>query len=200
MNSPAGISPDTGVSAAPPDRAVAEGHADLPPVKPHMNPYWAGFGLGLVLLASFVIMGRGLGASGAFGTVTAVAMHTVAPGHAEHNSFYTAYFGDGSANPLKDWLVFEVLGVFVGGLVSGALANRLRVSVEKGPRISTRGRLGFAFIGGAIMMIGAKLALGCTSGQALTGGALLNVGSWVFMMCVFGGAYALAWFMRKQWL
>ena len=33
--------------------------------KPHMNPYWAGFGLGLVLLAAFVVMGRGLGASGA---------------------------------------------------------------------------------------------------------------------------------------
>ena len=33
--------------------------------QPYWNPYLAGFGLGLVLLASFVIMGRGLGASGA---------------------------------------------------------------------------------------------------------------------------------------
>jgi len=166
----------------------------------HQNPYWAGLGLGLVLLASFVVMGRGLGASGAFGSVTAAAMHAVAPAHAAQNSFYAGYLGDGSASPLKDWLVFEVLGVFVGGLVSGALANRLRVTVEKGPRISTAWRLVFAFGGGALMMVGAKLALGCTSGQALTGGALLNVGSWVFMLCVFGGAYALAWFMRKQWL
>lgn len=168
--------------------------------KPYMNPYWAGFGLGLVLLAVFVIMGRGLGASGAFGTVTAVMVHAVAPAHAEQNVFYSEYLGDGSSSPLKDWLVFEVLGVFVGGLVSGALANRLRVTVEKGPRITTSWRLVFAFLGGALMMIGAKLALGCTSGQALTGGALLNVGSWAFMLCVFGGAYALAWFMRKQWL
>ena len=29
--------------------------------KPYSNPYAAGFGLGLVLLAAFVIMGRGLG-------------------------------------------------------------------------------------------------------------------------------------------
>ena len=49
------------------------------------------------------------------------------------------------------------------------------------------------------MGIGAKLARGCTSGQALTGGALLNVGSWAFMMCVFAGAYATAWFVRRQW-
>lgn len=165
-----------------------------------MNPYWAGFALGLVLLASFVVMGRGLGASGAFTTAVATTVHAIAPAHAEGNAFYREYLGDGTTSPLKDWLVFEVLGVFVGGFLSGALANRLNVTVEKGPRISTPGRLGFAFLGGALMGIGAKLALGCTSGQALTGGALLNLGSWIFMMCVFAGAYALAWFLRRAWL
>lgn len=168
--------------------------------KPHMNPYWAGFGLGLVLLSAFVVMGRGLGASGAFTTALATTVHAIAPAHAEGNAFYREYLGDGTTNPLKDWLVFEVLGVFVGGFVSGALANRLKLTIEKGPRISSVGRLAFAFVGGALMGIGAKLALGCTSGQALSGGALLNVGSWAFMMCVFGGAYGLAWFFRRAWL
>jgi hypothetical protein len=172
-----------------------------PPLpKPYWNPYWAGFGLGLVLLASFVIMGRGLGASGAFSTAVATAVHQAAPAHAAKNAFYAEYLGDGSRSPLKDWLVFEVLGVFAGGFLSGALANRLKFTVEKGPRIATSRRLVFAFIGGALMAIGAKIALGCTSGQALTGGALLNVGSWAFMWCVFGGAYAVAYFFRKQWL
>lgn len=165
-----------------------------------MNPYFAGFGLGLVLLAAFVIMGRGLGASGAFTSAVTTAVHAVAPAHAEANHFYSEYLGDGKTSPLKNWLVFEVLGVFIGGLVSALLANRLRVTVEKGPRITTLWRLVLAFTGGALMAVGAKLALGCTSGQALTGGALLNVGSWAFMMCVFGGAYAVAWFFRKQWL
>jgi len=168
--------------------------------KPYWNSYLAGFGLGLVLLASFVIMGRGLGASGAFTTAVATAVHQVAPAHAEGNAFYVEYLGDGSRSPLKDWLVFEVLGVFVGGFFSGVLANRLKFMVEKGPRITTLWRLVFAFIGGALMGIGAKIALGCTSGQALTGGSLLNVGSWAFMLCVFGGAYALAYFFRKQWI
>lgn len=171
-----------------------------PPPKPHMNPYWAGFALGLVLLASFVIMGRGLGASGAFTTAVATTVHAVAPAHAEGNAFYREYLGDGTTNPLKDWLVFEVLGVFLGGFLSGALANRLQLTVEKGPRVGTPARLALAFVGGALMGIGAKLALGCTSGQALTGGALLNLGSWIFMMCVFAGAYALAWFLRREWL
>jgi uncharacterized membrane protein YedE/YeeE len=96
--------------------------------------------------------------------------------------------------------VFEVLGVFVGGFLSGVLAHRLKLTVEQGPRSTTPRRLAFAFAGGGLMGIGAKIALGCTSGQALTGGALLNVGSWAFMWCVFGGAYAMAYFVRKQWI
>ncbi|MCX6152925.1 MAG: YeeE/YedE thiosulfate transporter family protein [Candidatus Kapabacteria bacterium] len=168
--------------------------------KPYMNPYLAGLGLGLVLLMSYVIMGRGLGASGAFSTATAVAINSVAPAHATGNNFYSEYLGDGQQSPLKDWLVFEVLGVLVGGFISGMFAGRVKKSIEKGPRIANSKRLIFAVFGGMLMGFGAKLARGCTSGQALTGGAILNLGSWAFMMCVFGGAYMFAYFMRRQWL
>jgi uncharacterized protein len=168
--------------------------------QPYWNPYLAGIGLGLVLLASFVIMGRGLGASGAFSSLVTVGVQTISPEHVINNAFYSEYLGDGTKSPLKDWLVFEVLGVFVGGFISGMLARRNTIIVEKGPNISTGSRLFFAFIGGGIMGVGAKLARGCTSGQALTGGALLNVGSWVFMLMVFVGAYATAYFIRRQWL
>jgi uncharacterized protein len=167
--------------------------------QPYWNPYVAGIGLGLVLLASFVVMGRGLGASGAFSSLVTVGVQAVAPKHVAANEFYAEYIGDGTKSPLKDWLVFEVLGVFVGGFISGSLAHRVTKVVEKGPNISTRGRLLMAFAGGGLMGIGAKLARGCTSGQALTGGALFNVGSWAFMMMVFGGAYAMAYFVRRQW-
>ena len=71
--------------------------------------------------------------------------------------------------------------------------------VEKGPRISNKGRFFFAFIGGSLMGFGAKLARGCTSGQALSGGAMLSVGGWAFMAAVFVGAYAFAYFIRRQW-
>lgn len=169
------------------------------PAEPYWNPYVAGFGLGLVLLASFVIMGRGLGASGAFSTLVAAGAATIAPEHARANQFYAEYLGDGSQNPLMDWLVFEVIGVLIGGFISGTLAGRTRRGIDRGPAVSNRIRLVYAFAGGGIMGIGAKLARGCTSGQALTGGALLNVGSWAFMMCVFAGAYAMAYFVRRQW-
>ena len=178
-------------------RAVEENRTETG-ARAYMNPYLAGLGLGLVLLAAFVIMGRGLGASGALSSLVAWVTSLVSPAHAQGNEFYLGYL-EGDGHPLKSWLVFEVIGVLVGGFISGALAGRVKLSVEKGPRIGNRGRYLLAFFGGSLMGIGAKLARGCTSGQALTGGALLNVGSWAFMLMVFAGAYALAWFVRRQW-
>jgi len=163
----------------------------------YSNPYLAGVGLGLVLLATFVLMGRGLGATGAFSTLVASGADAVAPAHAADNPALADYLGEG--NPLKSFTVFLVIGAFCGALLSGALAGRIRAAVSRGPGISDRARYGYAVAGGAIAGVGARLALGCTSGQALTGGALLNVGSWVFMLAVFAGGYALAWFVRKLW-
>jgi uncharacterized membrane protein YedE/YeeE len=182
--------------------AVPAMTADAPPRRapaPYSNPYVAGVGLGLVLLAAYVVMGRGLGASGALSSLVAWGVSLVAPGHAQSNEFYRGYLENGVGHPLKDWLVFEVLGVIVGGFLSGLLAGRVTRTIEKGPRVSVSARLAFAFGGGALMGIGAKLARGCTSGQALSGGALLNAGSWAFMMMVFAGAYAMAWAVRRQW-
>ena len=170
-----------------------------PPVSPYANPYVAGVGLGLVLLAAFVLVGRGLGASGAFSSTMSWLTSLVAAGYAEANEYMRDYLGDGSSHPLKAWLVFEVVGVAAGAMLSGLLAGRVRLSVEKGPRVSTALRLLCAFLGGGLMAFGAHLARGCTSGQALTGGALLNVGSWAFMIMVFVGGYAVAYFFRWQW-
>jgi uncharacterized membrane protein YedE/YeeE len=58
----------------------------------------------------------------------------------------------------------------------------------------------YAAIGGGVLMgVGAKLARGCTSGQALSGGALLSVGSWIFIASCFAAGYALAPFARRLW-
>lgn len=166
-----------------------------PEPKPYWNPYVAGFGLGLVLLACFVIMGWGLGASSAFAAIAANAVSAVAPAYAKGNGFFNHYAG----HFFQEWLTWEVIGVLVGGLVSGLLANRAKVTVEHGPRFTRGKRLALAFVGGMIMAAGAKIGGGCTSGQALTGGAQLNLGSWVFMFSVFGGGYLVAWFFRRQW-
>ena len=122
----------------------------------------------------------------------------MSPSHARGLEWLSGRLTTGSS-PLKEWLVFEGIGVFLGALISGLLARRVTVIVEKGPRVTTGVRLALAFVGGALMAVGAAFAGGCTSGQALTGGSLLNLGSWVFMMMVFGGAYAVAALMRWEW-
>ena len=165
---------------------------------PYWNPYVAGALLGLVLLATYAVTGRGLGATAAFGAVDAWLASLVAPEHAAASAAFAKYFNDGS--PLMSWTLFLVAGAFVGALISGALGHRLGLTVERGPQVSDNRRLLLAFVGGFIAAYGAKIAKGCTSGQALTGGAILNVGSLVFMLAVFASAYALAYFVRKEWL
>lgn len=164
-----------------------------------MNPYLAGIGLGLVLLAAFVVMGRGLGASGALSSFVTLGVNAVAPAHAQSNAFYKAYLGTPNGNPLNDWLVYEIAGVLIGGLISGLIAGRVRRTVDKGARITVSTRMIYAFGGGILIGLGSKIARGCTSGQALTGGALLSVGSWVFMIAVFASAYAVAYLFKRQW-
>ena len=164
-----------------------------------MNPYLAGIGLGLVLLSAFVVMGRGLGASGALSSIVTLGVNSVAPSHAQSNAFYKDYLSTPNGNPLNDWLVFEILGLLIGGLISGLIARRIHRTVDKGARITISNRMIFALSGGVLMGLGSKIARGCTSGQALTGGALLSVGSWVFMIAVFASAYSVAYLFKKQW-
>jgi uncharacterized membrane protein YedE/YeeE len=101
---------------------------------------------------------------------------------------------------LRDWLVWELAGVAVGGFLSAWRGGRLGWRTERGPRVTTASRLLTAVAGGAVMGIGAKFARGCTSGQALSGGALLSVGSWIFILTAFAAGYACAPLARRLWL
>jgi hypothetical protein len=159
------------------------------------NPYLAGLALGLVLAATFLVMGAGLGASGGSLRMAVAAVAAVAPDHVAATPALARAAGAEHPN----WLVYELAGVVLGGLVASYSAGRLRLEVLKGPRISTAGRLAFALAGGLLMGMAAKVTRGCASGQALSGGALLSVGSWVFFLSFFAGGYGLAWFMRREW-
>jgi hypothetical protein len=171
---------------------------EAPRERPLWDPYVAGFFLGLVLLGTYLVVGRGLGASGALARITARIADVFAPAWVAANGHLGGYFAKG-AHWWDDWLVFELVGVVLGGLFAGLTAGRFGWKVEDGPRVSARTRLLTAFGGGVIVGFGARLAQGCTSGQALSGGATLALGSWAFMFSVFGGAYALAWFVRRLW-
>jgi len=166
----------------------------------YINPYLGGVLLGLVLIAANFVSGRGLGASGAAKSAVVATVNTVAPAHADKTLFYEEYNASHAEGPLKSWLVFQMLGVIVGAFLSGAIFNRLKFKVEHSPKITSRRRLIFAVIGGILFGFGSQLGRGCTSGSALSGMGVLSLGGFISMAFIFGTAYALAWFFRKNWI
>ena len=166
--------------------------------KPYVHPYIGGILLGLVLFGAFFISGNGLGASGGMNRLLVVIEDAIYPEHIDRSAYLMTMAG-GETNPLDSWVVFIALGLLAGGFTSGLMNGRLKLETNRGPRVPVKVRWLMAFIGGTFMGYGARLARGCTSGQALSGGAVLSVGSWAFMFAVFAGAYALAYFVRKLW-
>ena len=166
--------------------------------KSYFNPYVGGILLGLVLFLSYMLTGSGLGASGGVARYVAFLEDLVAPEHTDQVPSHISFAG-GDRNALDNWIVFVTAGALIGGFVSGTMNGRTRLETNKGPNISNRTRWFFAFFGGMFFVYGARLARGCTSGQALSGGATLATGSWLVMFAIFGGAYALAFFARKLW-
>lgn len=151
----------------------------------YADPVRSGVLLGLVLLASFVKAGRGIGASGAFAAGAGRLLESVgrsgviAPSLADRIPTGVPL--------LHDWIFLEILGVMVGGFLSATIAGRLAAHAT-----ADRRRLARALFGGTLMGAGARLAYGCTSGLALTGGALLVTGAWVFIPLAFGTAILVA--------
>lgn len=179
------------------DAAVVDTPAEA---RPLWNPYIAGIALGVVLLATYLLLGWGLGSSSAPTRLGVALVHPIAPAAVEANAYLGQYVA-GGANPLDDWMVFEVFGVFLGGVTGAYASGRMRrgLAVDRGPRASAGARLWMALGGGVVLGFAARLARGCTSGQALTGGTVLAAGSWAFMLMVFAGAYAAAPFLRRMW-
>ena len=168
--------------------------------KKYWSPYLAGFGLGLTLLAAYWFLGTGLGASGGLARFAAWLEYLVAPARVEGADYFGRWFGDGKPHVLAYYLVFMALGVILGGYISARQAGRFEPSIERGPNFSPYGRIVLAFTGGILVGFASRLARGCTSGQALTGTAMLFTGSVVFLVCLFIGAYAAGFLVRREWL
>jgi uncharacterized membrane protein YedE/YeeE len=127
-------------------------------------------------------------------------MTVVAPAASESSGFVKEFHESHQGNPMKTWLVFQMMGVIVGGFMSGAISGRLKWKVEHSPKITSRRRLIFALLGGTLFGFGSQLGRGCTSGSALSGMAILSLGGFITMMAIFGTAFALAYFFRKNWI
>jgi len=165
----------------------------------YANPYLIGVLLGFILLFSFYTMGRGVGSSGTFARIAAAGVDLAVPDHAKEMPYFSRYLST-DRSPLMAWLVFLTLGAGLGGLFSAFISHRIIGEVVRGPSIGVAARLWLSLAGGILSGFAARMANGCTSGQALTGASEMAFGSWVFMFSIFAGAYATAYFFRKEWL
>ncbi|MDE3740458.1 YeeE/YedE thiosulfate transporter family protein [Maribacter polysaccharolyticus] len=165
----------------------------------YWNPYFGGFLLGLLIIFTFYMTGRGLGASGAMKSSVVTLVDKVSHEHTVNNGYYSK-FVQGDESPMNTWLVFESLGVLAGAFISGSLSGRIGFRVQHSPKITSRRRLVFALTGGVLFGLGAQIARGCTSGAALSGMAVLSTGGFITMLAIFGTAYLFAYFFRKNWI
>jgi uncharacterized membrane protein YedE/YeeE len=164
--------------------------------RPFWPPLVAGVLLGLALLATFLVTGHGLGASGFFTRLTAALGEAVAPAVTADNAYLGPYL---RGNPLAGWITWEVIGVVFGGLAGSLISGRFRAAVERGPNATRARRLAAALAGGVLVGFGARLARGCTSGLGLSGGATLAVAAFVFLIAFFAAGFGVMRLVRREW-
>lgn len=168
--------------------------------KTYMNSYLAGILIGLFMIAAYYFSGEGLGASGAMKAVVVEVVDDVNHGYAENSNFFKARVQNEDEAPAKTWLLFEVIGVIAGAILSAAVYGRLKFKLEKAPHITNKTRLIAAVIGGILFGVGSQLGRGCTSGLVMSGMGVLSLSGFIGLIGIFGGGYVLAYFFRKLWI
>jgi uncharacterized membrane protein YedE/YeeE len=162
----------------------------------YMNPLLAGIMLGVVLLATFVITGHGLGATGFTTRLTAwIGMHAI-PAATTANDYLGGMVEDGK--PLSAWITWQVIGVAIGALLSAFLAKRIHIQLDGQKYLGGAKRPLTALLGGLLAGFGARVAAGCTSGLGLSGAAVLSLAGFTFLATFFAVGLLASRLMKEE--
>jgi uncharacterized protein len=163
------------------------------------SPYVVGAGIGVLSWFAFATADRHLAITLQYEHIAAMAERAAVPQVEQTNGYYAARAAQG-LSPNVGWYMMLIVGVFLGALLSSRLSgDRTDASVPPlwarrfGP--GTGKRLAFAFLGGALMVFGARVAGGCTSGHGISGMLQLAASSWLFMPLAFAVAIGVAFLM-----
>ena len=163
----------------------------------------AGIALGLLLTLATALV-QPLGVSTQFVVTDAMVTHKVAPQYAESNEYLAKYGEKSDWGPGYGWML--VLGMLVGGAVTARIFRNKQPAQDKGsmPKMwsdqfgnSTVKRNAAAFFGGMLLLFGARLAGGCTSGHMISGISQLALSSFIFGVVTFGAAILMAKFLYR---
>ena len=169
---------------------------DNPITRKSWSPYVVGAAIGVLSWFAFATADKPLGITTAFENTAALIEKAAIPNVEQTNEYYEAKAIEGKS-PKIGWEWMLVVGVFLGALLSASLSgDRTRQAVPELWRNRFGGsvvkRLAAAFLGGGLMMFGARLAQGCTSGHGISGALQLAVSSWVFVVVMFVVATGVA--------
>ena len=163
---------------------------------PYMTPLLAGVLLGMVLLATFVLTGHGLGATGFTTRLAAwIGMH-VAPVATNANDYLGGMVEGGK--PLNAWITWQVIGVALGALLSAFLAKRIQFKMDGAKFLGGSKRPWTALFGGVLAGFGARIAAGCTSGLGLSGAAVLSLAGFTFLGTFFAVGLLTSRFLQEE--
>ncbi|MCX7605471.1 MAG: YeeE/YedE family protein [Bryobacteraceae bacterium] len=154
--------------------------------RPSWSPYAAGAAIGVLSWVAFLTAGRPLGVSSAFVRLAAWIEGLIAPAHVEATPYLARL------RPVLDWEFFLVAGIGLGALAASRLGEVRRQERPPAKRIAE------AAIGGFFLMIGARLANGCTSGNGISGSLQLALSGWVFFLTIFVSGAAAAMLFRRE--
>ena len=163
---------------------------------PYMNPLLAGILLGMVLLATFVVTGHGLGATGFTTRLTAWIGMYVAPVATNANDYLGGMVEEGK--PLNAWITWQVFGVAIGALLSAFLAKRFHIQLDGKKFLGGSKRPMTALVGGVLAGFGARVAAGCTSGLGLSGAAVLSLAGFTFLGTFFAVGLIASRFLKEE--
>lgn len=161
------------------------------------SPYVVGVLIGVLSWVSFYGMGKALGTSTTMVHASGIVTGLVSPSHLETNAYYAKEISP-PKKAMFDWQFALVIGLVGGALIGSKLIGRDTFkedvpavwSARFGP--SRAKRYAAAFVGGAILLFGARMAGGCTSGHGISGGLQLAVSSWTFFFAMFASGVVTA--------
>lgn len=152
-------------------------------------PPWASLGIifGLLSAAAIALWGP-IGVSGTYPRFVGSLSRRVAPDFAAANPYLV------KMGTLVTPETMLVLGLLVGGFLAARLGRSRAPAVEivHAAETTNARRYADAFVGGFLILFGARLAGGCTSGHIISGMSQLAVSSTIFAAAVFASGMGTA--------